>query len=114
MLKAIIIDDEQRGINALKILIDKFVPDVKVVADSTDANQGIELIENYAPDIVFLDINMPEMNGFELLGKLKWNNFNLVFTTAHQEFALKAIKNNAIDYLLKPYSQDRFSKAVQK
>lgn len=113
-LRAIIIDDEQKGIDAVKILIDKYIPEVKVIADSAKASAGIEMIENYKPDIVFLDINMPEMTGFELLEKLSWKNFNLVFTTAHQEYALKALKNNAIDYLLKPIDHNDLRDTVKR
>lgn len=114
LLRAIIIDDEQKGINTLKILIDKFIENVKVVAESVKASEGVILIENYKPEIVFLDINMPEMNGFELLEKLTWKKFNLVFTTAHQEYGLKALKNNAIDYLLKPIDYKDLQFAVNK
>ncbi len=113
-LRAIIIDDEQKGINTLKILIEKYIEDVKVVSECTKASEGITLIENYKPEIVFLDINMPEMTGFELLEKLSWKNFNLVFTTAHQEHALKALKINAIDYLLKPVDYKELQFAVNK
>lgn len=101
-LRAILIDDEQKGIDSLTLLLEMYVKEVKIVATSRNAAESIELIENYKPEIVFLDINMPEMNGFELLEQLRWKDFNLVFITAHQEYALKAIKNNAIDYLLKP------------
>jgi two-component system, LytTR family, response regulator len=114
MLRAIIIDDEQKGIDALKILIEKFVTDVKVVAETTAAEEGLELVESYKPEIVFLDINMPAMNGFELLERLSWRDFNLVFITAHQEFALKALKNNAIDYLLKPIDHEDLVAAIYK
>lgn len=114
MLRAIIIDDEQRGINTLKLLLGRYVPEVKVVAESSEPAKGMELIESYRPEIVFLDINMPEMDGFELLEKLGWKNFNLVFTTAHQEYALKAIKNNAIDYLLKPIDHVDLKAAVDR
>ncbi len=113
-LRAVIIDDEPKGINTLKILIEKHIEDVKVVAECTKASDGITTIENYKPEIVFLDINMPEMNGFELLEKLSWKNFNLVFTTAHQEHALKALKINAIDYLLKPIDYKELQFAVHK
>lgn len=113
-LRAVIIDDEQRGINSLTILINKYVDEVKVVASSTKAQEAIDLIENYRPEIVFLDINMPEMNGFELLEKLTWKKFNLVFTTAHREYALKALKNDAMDYLLKPIDYEDIRIAVQK
>ncbi|MBL7932701.1 MAG: response regulator transcription factor [Bacteroidia bacterium] len=114
MLRAIIIDDEQRGINTLKLLLERYVPEVKVVADSSEPLKGMDLIESYRPEIVFLDINMPEMDGFELLEKLQWKNFNLIFTTAHQEYALKAIKNNAIDYLLKPIDYVDLKAAVAR
>jgi two-component system LytT family response regulator len=114
LLRAVIIDDEQKGINTLKILIEKHIVDLRVVAECTKAKDGVEIIENYKPEIVFLDINMPEMNGFELLEKLSWKNFNLVFTTAHQEYALKALKINAIDYLLKPIDYKELQFAVNK
>src|ERR1700755_2255605 len=96
-LRAIIIDDEETGITTLKLLIEKHIPDVKVVATCNVPREAIEIIENYKPEIVFLDISMPEIDGFELLEKLEWKNFNLIFTTAHQEYALKALKLNAHD-----------------
>jgi two-component system LytT family response regulator len=113
-LRAVIIDDEQKGINALKLMIEKYVPDLKVVAQCTKADDGIDQIENYKPEIVFLDIQMPEMDGFELLEKLRWKNFHLVFTTAHQEYGLRALKNNAVDYLLKPVDQADLLGAIRK
>jgi two-component system LytT family response regulator len=114
MLRAIIIDDEQKGIDALKMLIEQYTEDVRVVASATMASKAFELIENYAPEILFLDIHMPEMNGFELLEKLNRRNFNLVFTTAHEEYALKALKNNAMDYLLKPIDRQELRFAISK
>jgi two-component system, LytTR family, response regulator len=113
-LRAIIIDDEETGITTLKLLIEKYIPDVKVVATCNAPKEAIELIENYKPEIVFLDISMPEMDGFELLKKLEWKNFNLIFTTAHQEYALKALKHNALDYLLKPVYHEELRAAVDK
>lgn len=114
MLRAVIIDDEQKGINALKLLLEKHLPEIKVVAASTKPVEGLELIGNYKPEIVFLDINMPQLNGFELLQKLEWKEFNLVFTTAHREYGLRALKNNAIDYLLKPIDPIDLKLAVEK
>jgi len=102
MLRAVIIDDELIGINTLKVLIEKHTPGIKVVGIASEPEKGIELIEDYKPEVVFLDINMPRINGFELLNILKYKNFKLVFTTAYQEYAIKAIKNKAFDYLLKP------------
>ncbi len=114
MLRAIIIDDEQKGINSIKLLIEKFIKDVKVVAETTEPEKGIELIEDFKPEIVFLDIKMPHMDGFELLHQLKFKGFSLIFTTAHNEFGLQAIKNNALDYLLKPIDSDDLEIAISK
>jgi len=114
LLRAIVIDDEQRGIDTLKILIDNHIESLRVVAECTRAAEGILLIENYKPEIVFLDINMPQMDGFELLNRLSWKEFNLVFTTAHPEFGLRALKNNAIDYLLKPIDPEDLKFAINK
>lgn len=114
ILRALIIDDEKNGINSLKLLIEKFISNVKVVADTTDPAEGVELIEDFKPEIVFLDINMPVLNGFEVLQKLKHRNFNLIFTTAHEEYAIKALRENAIDYLLKPIDADDLKQAVAK
>lgn len=114
LLRAIIIDDEQRGIDTLNILVEKHIDSLRVVAECTWAEEGVKLIENYKPEIVFLDINMPQMDGFELLKKLTWRDFNLVFTTAHPEYGLKALKNNAIDYLLKPIDPGDLAFAVNK
>lgn len=114
MLRAIVIDDEQKGINSIKLLIEKYIKDVKVVAETTEALRGINLVEDYKPDIVFLDIKMPHLDGFEFLKKLQFRDFSLVFTTAHQEFGLQAIKNNALDYLLKPVDIEDLENAVNK
>jgi two-component system LytT family response regulator len=112
MLRAIIIDDEMLGINMLKGMIEKHNPEVKLVAFTTEPKKGIELIENYKPDVVFLDISMPEMSGFELIEKVQFKGFKLVFTTAHNEYAIKAIKNKAHDYLLKPIDVDELRTCI--
>ncbi len=113
-LTAIIIDDEQNGIDGLAILIRKYIPDLRIIAECTMAKEAITMIENYRPDIIFLDINMPGMNGFELLEKLSQKNFDLIFTTAHDEYALRALKADAIDYLLKPLDHTELEAAVAK
>jgi len=114
MLRAIIIDDEQSGINSLVLHIKKFIENLKVVAVSTSPEEGVRLIEDFRPEIVFLDINMPVLNGFELLDKLSFRDFQLIFTTAHDEYGLKAIKENALDYLLKPIDKTELMGAVEK
>jgi two-component system LytT family response regulator len=113
MFRAIIIDDEPMGLNALKLLIERHTPQIKVVASSTDPFDGMSKIEDYMPDVVFLDISMPKMNAFELLEKIKFRDFKLVFTTAHQEYAIKAIKSRANDYLLKPIDVDELKICVE-
>lgn len=114
MLRAVMIDDERSGLNALQLLIDKHVNNVKVVGSTTNAQQGIAAIEDYRPEIVFLDISMPQLNGFALLEQLQYRDFNLVFTTAHQQYALQAIKHHAFDYLLKPIDVNELQSCVSK
>ena len=114
LFRAIIVDDEQKGIDALSMLLSDFAPTVKLVAATDKPEVAIELIENYRPEIIFLDINMPGMNGFELLQRLSWKSFSLVFTTAHQEYALRALRNNAVDYLLKPVDPDDLIEAMAR
>ncbi len=112
MYRAIIIDDELNGLKTLKLLIEKYIPIVRVVASSINPEEGIKLIEDYKPDVLFLDISMPKMNGFELLNRLNYKGFKLIFTTAHEEYAIKAIKNKAFDYLLKPIDVDELKHCV--
>jgi two-component system, LytTR family, response regulator len=114
MNRAVIIDDEPAGISTLKLLIEKHAPFIRVVASTTKAEEGIHLIDDYKPEIVFLDISMPTMSGFQLLEKLEHRNFKLVFTTAHRDYALQAIKNNAFDYLLKPIDVADFKVCIEK
>lgn len=114
MFRAVIIDDEQKGINSLKLLIEKYIPEVKIVSECTSSPVACDIIENYEPDIVFLDINMPHIDGFEVLNNLAYKDFYLVFTTAHQQYALKALKNNAMDYLLKPIDIEDLKKTIEK
>jgi two-component system LytT family response regulator len=114
MLNALIIDDEENGSVSLSLLIQKFAPGVRVVATATDPVKGVELISDFRPDIVFLDINMPILDGFGVLDKVAFKKFHLIFTTAHEEYALRAIKKSAVDYLLKPIGKDELLKAIQK
>ncbi len=114
LLRAIIIDDDEVGIEALKLLISKFIDDVNVVAECSDPSKAIKLIQDYSPEIVFLDIQMPGMNGFELLEKLGEKNFKLIFATAHHEHALKALKLNAHDYLLKPVDYRELRETINR
>lgn len=114
MMNAIIIDDELNGIKGLELLLSKFTPDVKVAAITTNPREGIKLINQLHPEIVFLDIYMPELNGFDLLKELNSHDFYLVFTTAYEEYGLRALKANAFDYLLKPIDWEELKKTVEK
>ena len=113
-LKALIVDDEFNARNNLKILIDEFCPELKIVGLVESAEQARIIIEKEKPDVVFLDIAMPKEDGFSLLKSYENRDFSVVFTTAYNEYALKAFKENAIDYLEKPISIDDLQKAVQK
>lgn len=106
MIRTVIIDDEQSGIRALELLLTRFVEGVKVIATSNDPAEGIQLINDFRPDAVFLDINMPKLNGFNLLEQLTFRDFQLVFCTAHNEFGIRALRQNATAYLLKPVDID--------
>jgi two-component system LytT family response regulator len=114
MLRIIIIDDEPLGLNTLKVMIERLEMDVLIVATASDPEKGIALIESYRPDLVFLDVKMPKMNGFELLEKLSCRDFKLVFTTAHKEYAIQAIKFEAYDYLLKPIDSNELQSCITK
>jgi len=113
-LKALIVDDEFNARNNLKILIDEFCPELKIVGLVESAEEARIIIEKEKPDVVFLDIAMPKEDGFSLLQSYENREFSVVFTTAYNEYALKAFKENAIDYLEKPISIDDLQKAVQK
>ena len=115
MLKTIIIDDEQHCRDLLKaMLAKKFSSRVKVVAEAINAAEGKEMIGKFKPDLVFLDVEMPVQTGIDLLAGLDRIDFEVIFTTAHEQYALKAIKLNALDYLLKPFSSEELETALDK
>lgn len=114
MLKAIIIDDEEMGRIALQKKIGMCGDRVEILESVSSAKEGIEAIGKHRPDLVFLDIEMPGMNGFQMLEHLKERNFHLIFTTAYDHYAIKAIKYSAIDYLLKPVDIDALQEAILK
>jgi len=114
MLRAVIIDDEEAGVDIIRILASRNAGVIKVVAAALRAEEGIALIEDYKPDVVFLDISMPDMSGFDLLSRLNYRGFHLVFTTAYAEHAIQAIKNKAFDYLLKPVSDADFRNCLDE
>ena len=114
MLKAVLIDDEESSLSSLKEKITAYCPQVQIAALCDNAAKGIEAIDNLHPDIVFLDIEMPVMNGFVMLQQLHYKNFELIFTTAYDHYAIKAIRYSALDYLVKPIEIDDLKIAVNK
>src|SRR5215472_7005927 len=112
MIKAIIIDDERLARNELKKLLLDF-PEIEVVAEAANAAEGIEKIDSFNPDLVFLDIQMPGKTGFDMLAELD-KAPDVIFTTAYDDYALKAFEVNALDYLLKPVEPKRLADAIQK
>jgi len=112
MLTAIIIDDEQKGRLALREKLHGYCPEVRVLGEAADGAEGLKLIQEQKPEIVFLDIEMPRMNGFEMLHMLPQKDFHLIFTTAYDQYAIKAIRYAAFDYLLKPVDIDELRSAI--
>jgi two-component system LytT family response regulator len=113
-LKTIIVDDESNARENLKILVDEFCPELKVVGLAASVAEARTLIDQEDPEVVFLDIAMPNEDGFELLKHYENRDFSVIFTTAYNEYALKAFKADAIDYLEKPISIDDLQTAVEK
>lgn len=111
---AIIIDDERGAVVVLQKLLEMYCSNVEVVATSTSSIEGLKKIRELRPSILFLDIEMPQMNGFQLLSQIDDIDFHLIFTTAYDQFAVKAFKVNAQDYLLKPIDPEELKLAVKK
>ncbi|MHA4844073.1 LytR/AlgR family response regulator transcription factor [Flavitalea antarctica] len=112
MIKAIIIDDEPLA----RVLVKEYLashPDIHVVNECNDGFEGVKSIMQEQPDLIFLDIQMPKINGFEMLELIE-NRPHVIFTTAFDEHAIRAFDNHAVDYLLKPFSKSRFDKAIQQ
>jgi two-component system, LytTR family, response regulator len=112
MIKTILIDDEPLARSIVKEYLADY-PDMEVVQECNDGFEGVKAIATHQPDLIFLDIQMPKINGFEMLELIE-DPPAVIFTTAFDEFAMKAFEAHAIDYLLKPYSKDRFKKAISK
>jgi two-component system, LytTR family, response regulator len=113
-IKAVIVDDEQHCVDALKTMLQKKFPDVTVLGGASSVQEAKVLIDELRPDLVFLDVEMPYQNGFELLKLFDKVHFDVIFTTAYEQYALKAIKFNALDYLLKPFGISDLQDALQK
>ena len=114
MIKAIIIDDEPSAVNTLQLLVQRYAPEISSLKSANDADTAKQLIQSFKPQLVFLDIQMPITNGFELLKQLGEINFSLIFTTAHDKYAIQAIRFSALDYLLKPIDADELRAAIDR
>ncbi len=113
MIKTVIIEDEQKSMEVLAALIRRNCPDLEIVATAANVAQGVEIIRQYQPALVFLDVSMPDGSGFDLLEKVD-QKFELIFATASDQYAIKAIKFSACDYLLKPIDAEELVAAVDK
>ncbi len=114
MIRCVIVDDENNALEMMEWLIKTYCPNVSIEAMCNSAEKGIEAINKYSPDVVFLDIEMPHMNGFDMLERFDKLFFDVVFTTAYDQFAIKAFHYSALNYLLKPVDPDDLKKTFQR
>lgn len=114
MIKAVIIDDESKGIEILKVLINKYCPEVQLIGWAEEVDEAILLINSLQPNLIFLDIEMTGETGFELLERVKPYSFHVILVTAHSEYAVRAFRYSVADYLLKPVDFDELKEAVKK
>src|SRR4029079_8527539 len=114
MIRCILIDDESNSLEMMEWLLTTYCPQVKIEAMCNSASKGIEAINEYKPDLVFLYIEMPNMNGFDMLEKFDKLFFDVVFCTAYDQFAIKAFKYSALNYLLKPVDPDDLKMTIRR
>ncbi len=114
MLQAVIVDDEKKALQSLSWELTNFSDEINVIAAFTDPFEALSYLNNNTPDCLFLDIEMPTMDGFQFIQKLSNKDFPVVITTAYNQYAIKALKNEAIDYLLKPIDSDDLKETIAK
>ncbi|TMM56818.1 response regulator transcription factor [Maribacter algarum] len=114
MIKALLIDDEAKARQGLRLVLEKYCPEVEILALCESPEIGLEKIKSLQPELVFLDVQMPKMSGFDLLESIPEIDFEVIFVTAYDRYAIKAIKFSALDYLLKPIDVDELVTAVNK
>jgi len=114
MLKAVIIDDEPKALESLAWELDNFSDEIQIIAKYTDPEEALKYLKHNSCDCIFLDIEMPTMDGFQFLNQIKVKEFAVVITTAYNEYAIKALKEEAIDYLLKPIDMDDLKVTITK
>lgn len=114
MIKAMIVDDEQSSIDLLQWLTGQYCPDITAIRTARSVQEAIPILKSFKPDLLFLDIQMPHQSGFDLLTSIDQWDFEVIFTTAYNEFAIEAIRFSALDYLLKPVDEAELRKAVER
>lgn len=114
MLEAVLVDDEEKALQSLKWELTNFSDEISVVASFTDPNEALAFLHKNQPDCLFLDIEMPTMDGFQFIQKLQNKEVAVIITTAYNQYAIKALKNEAIDYLLKPIDSDDLKETIAK
>ncbi|HSK11773.1 MAG TPA: LytTR family DNA-binding domain-containing protein, partial [Phnomibacter sp.] len=114
MIKAMIVDDKSSSVEFLRYMLQNHCPEITSVVSAISVAEALPLVEDFEPDILFLDIQMPQETGFDLLAKVKRWNFEVIFTTAYNEFAIQAIRFSALDYLLKPVDADALKNALER
>lgn len=113
-MRTVIIDDEPKSRQTISNFIAKYATDLQIIGQADCVEKGVALIESEKPELVFLDIQMPDGTGFDLLGQVMFNDFKLIFCTSYDQYAIKAFRFSAIDYLLKPLDPDIFVAAIKK
>src|SRR5688572_12832636 len=114
MIKALIIDDEVKARNVLQYYLQSFVTEITEIRQADGVDNALDILTVYQPDIVFLDVEMPHKNGFQFLIEQKNPSFDVIFTTAYNQYAIQAIRFSALDYLLKPVDPDELKNAIQR
>lgn len=114
MIEAVLVDDEEKALQSLSWELTNFSDEIKVVASFTDAHEALDYLDKNGPDCLFLDIEMPKMDGFQFIQKIRNKDFPVIITTAYNQYAIKALKSEAIDYLLKPIDTDDLKDTIAK
>ena len=114
MIKAIIIDDEKSSREIIVEILKECFDEIKIVAQAGDVKNSIKEIKNHKPNLLFLDIDLPDGTGFDILKNVEYNNIKVIFITAHQEYAIEAIKFSAFDYILKPFNSGELIKTIRR
>lgn len=114
MIKALIIDDEPAAVETLQLMFERYIPEITELRSSNEPAEGVHILKTWKPQLLFLDIQIPVMNGFDILKQFPQINFSIIFTTAYDHYAIQAIRFSALDYLLKPIDADELRTAMDR